>query len=411
MSDLTFLQWPFFEQAHSQTSQSLHLWIKEYLTPVISKEHLAGSDHDQLDTVCRKMVSLMGQAGWLKHCVPKHYGDESGGPDSSMMDVRSLCVIRETLAYYSGLADFCFAMQGLGSGSISLYGSHALKQRYLPAIASGEKIAAFALSEPNGGSDPALMETSAVLNGDEYILNGEKTWISNAGLADQYVVFVRTNEQPGAKGISAMVVDANTPGLSVTKRISIISPHPLGALKFSDCRVSKSNLIGVSGEGLKIALATLDVFRTTVGAAALGFARRALDEAMSWCESRTIGDESLLDKQLPQAHVAQAAMHIDAASLLIYRAAWTKDVTKVRISKESSMAKLYATEEAQKVIDIAVQLHGGQGVVSGEPVERLYREIRALRIYEGPSDIHKLIIASQLRKQRLKEPKIVNSIA
>jgi acyl-CoA dehydrogenase len=310
--------------------------------------------------------------------------------------VRSLCLIRETLARTSGLADFAFAMQGLGSASIALHGSAALKRHYLPKVCAGRQVAAFALSEPEGGSDVSALRTSARRDGDDYVLDGSKTWISNAGIADHYVVFARTGEAPGAKGLSAFVVDAGTPGLAVSERIAIIAPHPLGMLTFANCRVPRGQLLGNPGDGFKIAMATLDIFRSTVGAAALGFARRALDEAVSRVGGREVFGKKLAEFQLTQAKLADMATEIDAAALLIYRAAWTRDRVAERVTREAAMAKMYATEAAQRVIDAAVQLHGGMGVVSGVPVERLYREIRALRIYEGTTEIQKLVIASQV---------------
>ena len=340
------------------------------------------------------MVAALGKAGWLKNCVPAAYGG-----NAERLDVRSIALCRETLGRHSGLADFAFAMQGLGSASISLYGSEEIKRRYLPGVANGERIAAFAISEKDAGSDPGAMTTSARRDGDYYYLDGEKTWISNGGIADQYVVFARTGEAPGAKGLSAFVVDADAPGLSVPERIDVIAPHPLGTLRFENCRVPATNLLGQPGEGFKIAMATLDIFRSTVGAAALGFARRALDEAVSRVRERQIGGRPLADYQMTQEKLGRMAVAVDASALMVYRAAWTKDFYQGRVTREASMAKYLATEEAQSVIDMAVQLHGGLGVVSGNVVERLYREIRALRIYEGTSEVQKLIIAGQLMLQ------------
>jgi acyl-CoA dehydrogenase len=338
---------------------------------------------------------LLGDAGWLRYCVPAAHG---GAHDR--LDVRSLCLIRETLARTSGLADFAFAMQGLGSASITLFGSEALKQAYLPNVSAGQQIAAFALSEPEAGSDVGALRTTAHEDGDGYLLDGTKTWISNAGLADHYVVFARTAEN-GSRGLSAFVVDADAPGLAVVERIPLIAPHPLGTLRFERCRVPRDHLLGQPGDGFKIAMATLDVFRSTVGAAALGFARRALDEALARVTSRQVFGQPLSDYQLTQQKLADMAVEIDASALLIYRAAWTKDRLAERVTREAAMAKLYATEAAQRVIDQAVQLFGGLGVVSGVPVERLYREIRALRIYEGTSEIQHLIIANQVLKEFL----------
>jgi acyl-CoA dehydrogenase len=335
----------------------------------------------------------MGDAGWLKYVVPASHGGTH-----KTLDVRSLCLARETLARTTGLADFAFAMQGLGSASISLYGSDELKAAYLPKVAAGRQIAAFALSEPEGGSDVAAMTTAATRDGNHFVLNGRKTWISNAGIADHYVVFARTGEAPGAKGLSAFVVDADAKGLSIPERIPVIAPHPLGTVAFDGCRIPAGQMLGQPGEGFKIAMATLDIFRSTVGAAALGFARRALDEAVARARSRRVFGQTLGEFQLIQQKIADMAVKVDAAALLIYRAAWVKDTLQARVTREASMAKLYATDSAQEVIDDAVQIFGGMGVVSGVPVERLYREIRALRIYEGTSEIQKLVIAGQALK-------------
>ena len=332
----------------------------------------------------------LGAEGFLNQCCIA----EPGGK----FDVRSLALSRETLARHGGLANFCFAMQGLGTGPISLFGTEAQKRKYLPPVMRGKSIAAFALSEPQAGSDVSAIATEATRSGNEYVLSGTKTWISNGGLADHYVVFARTGEGPGSKGLSAFIVDADAQGLKVGERIALIAPHPLATVIFKACRVPVSARLGVAGEGFKIAMATLDVFRTTVGAAALGFARRALDEALARCRERAVFGKPLAEYQLTQAKIAEMALAIDAAALLVYRSAWTKDVLGKRVTREAAMAKLYATEAAQQVIDMAVQLHGGTGVVHGVPVERLYREIRALRIYEGTSEIQKLVIASAVLK-------------
>ena len=384
MPDRTFLAWPFFDDAHRALAERLDAWAAKEIAP---HEH---DEHD-VDALSARFVKMLGASGWLRYAVPKAYG---GAHDR--LDVRSLCLIRETLARTSGLADFAFAMQGLGSASIALFGSEALRQRYLPKVCTGAQIAAFALSEPEGGSDVAAIRTTARRDGDHYVIDGAKTWISNAGIADHYVVFARTGEGPGAKGLSAFVVDADAPGLSVSARIQVIAPHPLGTLSFKNCRIPGSHLLGKPGEGFKIAMATLDIFRSTVGAASLGFARRALDEALARIKSREAFGQKLADFQATQTRIADMAVEIDAAALLIYRAAWTKDRIADRVTREAAMAKMYATEAAQRVIDAAVQLHGGLGVVSGVPVERLYREIRALRIYEGTTEIQKLVIAGQV---------------
>jgi acyl-CoA dehydrogenase len=384
MADRSFIDWPFFEDSHRR----LKAQLDSFAAAELADDAHEPATEPALDAACRDLVARLGKAGLLALCVPDL---DSGGK----LDVRSLCLARETLAYRSGLADFAFAMQGLGSASISLFGSAALKARYLPGVAAGSRIAAFALSEPEGGSDVASLRTSARRDGADYVIDGRKAWISNAGIADHYVTFVRTGEAPGAKGLSAFVVDADNPGLRVAERVPVIAPHPLGTLAFENCRVPAAALIGAPGEGFKIAMATLDVFRATVGAAALGFARRAFDEALARSQAREAFGKKLAEHQLIQEKLADMALKIDAAALLVYRAAWTKDVQAKRVSRESAMAKLYATEAGQEVIDQAVQIWGGLGVVSGVTVERLYREIRALRIYEGTSEIQKLVIAAQ----------------
>lgn len=384
MADRTFLAWPFFEDAHRDLAVRLEPWIAAEVAPHQHDEH-------DIDALTRTFVAKLGTAGWLRYCVPAAYG---GIHDK--LDVRSLCLLRETLARTSGLADFAFAMQGLGTASISLYGSDALKRHYLPPVAAGERLAAFALSEPEAGSDVGAMRATARREGDVFVLDGTKTWISNGGIAHHYVVFARTGEGPGAKGLSAFVVDADAPGLSIAERIHVIAPHPLATLRFEGCRVPADHVLGRPGEGFKIAMATLDIFRSTVGAAALGFARRALDEAVARVRTREAFGQKIEAFQATQLKLAEMATEIDAAALLIYRAAWTKDRVAERVTREASMAKMYATEAAQRVIDAAVQLWGGLGVVSGIPVERLYREIRALRIYEGTTEIQKLVIASQV---------------
>ncbi|PYG32328.1 acyl-CoA dehydrogenase family protein [Pelagimonas varians] len=376
MADRSFLTWPFFEDHHRALADGLEDW---------ALANLAQIDHANADQSCRKLVAALGTAGWLQH---------SASPEGKL-DVRSLCLIRETLARHDGLADFAFAMQGLGTGAISLFGSDAQKADWLPKTRAGEAISAFALTEPQSGSDVANSTMTAELDGEFYVLNGEKTWISNGGIADVYTVFARTGDAPGAKGLSAFVVPADTPGLTIADRLDTIAPHPLATLEFDNCRIPASALIGKSGQGFKIAMSVLDVFRATVGAAALGFARRALDEAVKRVTTRHVQGAPLADLQMVQGHIADMALDVDAAALLIYRAAWTKDSGAPRITREAAMAKLFATDHAQKIIDTAVQLHGGDGVRSGETVERLYREIRALRIYEGASDVQRVIIARQ----------------
>jgi acyl-CoA dehydrogenase len=378
MSDQSFLAWPFFDDRHRNFAARLQAW---------AAENTGGLSHADVDADCRELVRRLAADGWLRHSV---------APSAeAALDVRSLCLTREILARHEGLADFAFAMQGLGSGPISLFGTPEQRAQYLPAVQRGEKIAAFALSEPEAGSDVSALATTAERDGDEFVLNGSKTWISNGGIADFYTVFARTGEAPGAKGLSAFIVDANTPGFEVAERIELIAPHPLATLRFDNCRIPAGQLIGTAGKGFAIAMATLDVFRSTVGAAALGFARRALDEALGRTTRRKLFGAPLADMQMTQAKLADMATAIDASALLIYRAAWTKDVLGQRVSREAAMAKLYATEAAQQVIDAALQLHGGAGVVAGTPVEKLYREIRALRIYEGASEVQQQIIARQ----------------
>ena len=383
MPDRSFLGWPFFDEAHRALVRRLYDWAKANVEPL-------AHDETGVDDLTKKFARMLGDSGFLDYAVPKSHGGAF-----EALDVRALCLIRETLAYRSGLADFAFAMQGLGTGSITLFGTAAQKDRYLPRTRAGTHLAAFALSEPEGGSDVSALRMTARRDGDAFVLDGRKTWISNGGIAGHYVVFARTGEAPGAKGLSAFVVDADMPGLSVEARIDTIAPHPLATLAFKDCRVPAAALLGKPGEGFKIAMATLDIFRSTVAAAALGFARRALDEAISYAKSREAFGGKLADFQLTQAAIADIATEIDAAALLVYRAAWTKDVAAPRVTREASMAKFYATEMAQRAADRAVQLHGGTGVVSGNVVERLYREVRALRIYEGTSEIQKLVIAGQ----------------
>lgn len=382
MADRSFLDWPFFEPRHRELADALDRWAGDALAEF-------EDEPDDVDGACRELVQRLAAGGWLRHAT----GDPAD--PAAALDVRSLCLIRETLARHSGLADFAFAMQGLGSGALSLFAADPLRADYLAAVRDGRYIAAFALSEPEAGSDVSALATTAVADGDDYVLDGAKTWISNGGIADFYTVFARTGEGPGAKGLSAFVVDADSAGLEIAERIEVIAPHPLATLRFSDCRVPKSRLLGKPGQGFRIAMATLDVFRSTVGAAALGFARRALDEALGHTSSRQLFGAPLADLQMTQARLADMATEIDASALLVYRSAWTKDCVADRVTREAAMAKLYATEAAQQVIDGAVQLFGGAGVRSGNAVEKLYREIRALRIYEGASEVQKLIIARQ----------------
>jgi len=385
MADKSYLGWPFFEQRHGVLERELDAW---------AAEHVRDAHGSDTDAQCRELVRALGNAGWLRHAI----GGTAYGGALDAIDTRAICLIRETLARHNGLADFAFAMQGLGSGAISLFGSEANKQAYLPRVAKGEAIAAFALSEPQAGSDVAAMQCAAAQDGDHYVLDGEKTWISNGGIADFYVVFARTGEQPGARGISAFIVDKDVPGFEIAERINVIAPHPLARLKFTGCRIPASKRLGEAGQGFKVAMATLDVFRTSVAAASLGFARRALDEALSHAQNRKMFGQTLADFQLTQAKLAQMATGVDSSALLTYRAAWQRDQGQ-KVTKEAAMAKMTATETAQQVIDAAVQMFGGMGVVSEHPVERLYREIRALRIYEGATEVQQLIIARELLRE------------
>ncbi len=378
----THLELPFFDGAHRELAATLDRWAAGALAHV---------DHADTDAACRTLVHALGGAGFLRHCVPAAFGGASEALDS-----RSLVVCRETLARHDGLADFAFAMQGLGSGPVTLAGSDALKQRVLPKVARGEWIAAFALSEPDAGSDVGAMACAARDDGDAYVLDGEKTWISNGGIADFYCVFARTGEAPGTRGISAFFVPADAPGLSIAERIDVIALHPLALLRFENCRVPKANLLGAPGEGFKLAMRTLDIFRASVAAAALGFARRALDEALAHAKQRRMFGQALAEFQLSQAAFGEMASAIDAAALLTYRAAWQRDVKGQRTTREAAMAKMVATENAQAVIDRALQMHGGLGVKKGSVVESLYREIRALRIYEGATEVQKLIVGRDL---------------
>lgn len=381
------LDWPFFEEHHGTFAAGLTAWADAFLPDL---------PHDDVDAACRARVAALGQAGFLKAVVPEAYGGSG-----KALDVRTLCLAREILSSRDGLADFAFAMQGLGTGSITIAGSEAMKARILPGVCAGTQIAAFALSEKEAGSDVAAMATTAVPDGNDHVrIDGEKSWISNGGIADHYVVFARSGEAPGARGLSAYLVEADTPGLSIAERIDVIAPHPLATLRFEACRIPVENRIGGAGEGFKVAMATLDIFRSTVGAAALGFARRALFETVSHANGRKLFGGTLGDLQLSQAAIADSAAEVDAAALLVYRAAWAKDRGAARITREAALAKLVATENAQKVIDRAVQIFGGLGVTKGVKVEELYREIRALRIYEGASEVQKVVIARDLLRSR-----------
>ena len=380
MDRFAHLDWPFFEPRHAELARRAESWAAANL----------GYAHDEdADSVCRRLVKDMGSAGFLVHCAP---------PDSRF-DVRSLALLREVFAFHAGLADFALTMQGLGSGPVALAGTDAQKSRYVGRAARGEAIAAFALSEPDAGSDVAALATRAWRDGAHYVLNGVKTWISNGGIADFYIVFARTGDEAGTKGISAFVVDTDAPGLSIEERIEIVAPHPMATLSFSGCRVPAANLLGGEGEGFKLAMRTLDIFRTGVAAAALGFARRAFAEALLRARERQMFGRTLADFQTTQTKLADMATGIDAAALLTYRAAWMRDVQGKRVTREAAMAKMRSTETAQEVVDAAVQICGGLGVKRGHPVERLYREVRALRIYEGATEVQKLIIARELLKE------------
>ena len=385
---LAHLAWPFFDEAHRQFGPALADWANQNVGQYI--------DRANVDRSCRSLVRALGDAGWLRAVVPAAYGGLS-----EKLDVRTICAAREILAWHDSLADFAFAMQGLGTGSISLFGSDETKAKYLPPVRDGLHIAAFALSEPEAGSDVSALAATATKDGPAHVrIDGIKTWISNGGIADHYVVFARTGEGPGAKGLSSFIVDAETPGLEIAGRIEVIAPHPLATLRFTGCRVPLANRLGGAGEGFKVAMATLDIFRSTVAAAALGLARRGFDEMIERAATRNLFGAPLADMQLTQAALADSAIDIDAAALLVYRAAWEKDRGAARITREASTAKAFATEMAQRVIDRAVQLFGGNGVRVGVKVEALYREIRALRIYEGATEIQKLIVARELLKTR-----------
>lgn len=387
---LPHLEWPFFEEAHRELAQRLARW---------TAQQPAHEDHLGTDEQCRAWVRRLGQAGWLRHVVALPDGSAPGGAPGATLDTRTICLLREALAQHDGLADFALAMQGLGSGAISLHGSPEQRQAWLPAVAEGRCITAFALSEPQAGSDVAALQCRADEGTGHVVLHGEKTWISNGGIADLYVVFARSRplsaQAKPTAGISAYLVPANTPGLHIAERIEVMAPHPLARLRFDNCKLPLANRLGAEGEGFKIAMRTLDVFRTSVAAAALGFARRALAEGLHRARSREMFGGTLAEQPLAQAKLADMAVQVDAAALLTYRAAWARDQGKT-VTQEAAMAKLTATENAQRVVDSAVQLWGGMGVVSGQTVERLYREIRALRIYEGASEVQQLIIGREL---------------
>jgi acyl-CoA dehydrogenase len=376
MPDRSFLAWPFFEPRHRELADALEQWCAD---------NLVGRYSEDLDSECRALVRELGAAGFLKLCV----ADGDNRPD-----VRSLAIARETLAYHSALADFAFAMQGLGSGAISLFGTVEQKLEWLPKVASGQAIAAFAMTEPECGSDAANISMSAMRDGNEWVLVGEKTYISNGGIADFYVTFARTGEGEGGRGLSAFIVPGDA--VDVEGRIEVIAPHPLARLKYDNARIPADAIIGEPGEGFRVGMETLNLFRVTVGAAALGFARRALDEALSWAKERRLGTATLANNAVTQEKLAEMALLNDASALLIYRAAWQQDVGGIDNRRAAAMAKLHATEVGSQVIDMAVQMHGGAGVTRGVKVEELYRDIRALRIYEGASEVQRQIIARDL---------------
>lgn len=381
MVDLAFTHWPFFDETHRSLAREAATWA-DGEAPAVT--------HTNVFDSCRRLVRRHGEAGWLRYTVPGAHGGAR-----ERLEVRTLCLLRDTFARRDGLLDFSFAMQGLGAGPISLFGSEALRSRYLPRVARGDAIAAFAISERDAGSDISAIRTTARRDGTHFVIDGEKCWISNAGIADQYVVFC-AHPEIDERAYSAFVVDADNPGLRIVEQPALLAPHPIGTLALESCRVPEWALVGDAGRGLRVALGTLDVFRSTVGAAALGFARRALDEAVRWSRQRQTFGKPLAEHQLTQARLADMAVRVDASALLVYRAAWQRDQGAERITREAAMAKLFATEAAQRTVDDAVQLLGGRGVLADEPVERLYREVRSLRIYEGTSEIQKLVIAQQV---------------
>ena len=383
--DLAHLDWPFFDERHRTLAREAAAWA--------ASQGWHAQGEPDVDAECRSLVRRLGEAGWLRHAVA---GVVHGGAGEAI-DTRAVCLLREVLAWHHGLADFAFAMQGLGSGAISLHGTPEQRERWLPRVARGDAIAAFALSEPEAGSDVAALACEAHDGGDTYVLNGEKTWISNGGIADFYVLFARTHEAPGSRGITALIVEAGARGLEIAERIDVVAPHPLARLRLADCRVPKTQRLGEPGQGFKVAMRTLDVFRTSVAAAALGFGRRALHEAVSRAASRRMFGRQLADFQITQAKLAQMATTLEAAALLTYRAAWQRDQGR-GVTREAAMAKMAATEGAQQIIDAAVQIFGGEGVRRGQVVESLYREIRALRIYEGATEVQQLIVARELLK-------------
>ena len=394
MADWSYLDWPFFEKSHRKLAQELDDWCRQ------TKWLHHGDSVDATDEACRQRVQLLAEGGWLRWCVPMEYGGKH-----ESLDVRSLCLIRETLARYDALADFSFAMQGLGSGAISLYGNSEQKQNILEEVSAGRMIAGFALSEPDAGSDVAAMNSKAFSTTEGWKVNGEKSWISNGGIADYYTLFAKTSDQPGSGGISAFLLKADNPGLSIAERQEVMAPHPLARLQLKDAELSPEALLGEEGKGFGIAMATLNIFRPTVGAAALGFARRALDEILHYSGDRIMYGQTMQNMPVVRSRLGEMELEIDASALLVYRAAWAHDQNQGRVTREASMAKLYATEKAQQVIDTAVQLFGARGVEKGNPVESLYREIRALRIYEGASEVHQQILGDQAIRSYNEIPK------
>ncbi len=383
--DQRHLSLPFFDDVHRDLARDLSAWTEQ--------QHVDESDDR---AACRQWVAALGEAGFLRWAVPAAQGGAL-----SALDSRALVILRETLAFYSPLADFAFAMQGLGSGAITLAGTDEQKARYLVPVGRGKKIAAFALSEPEAGSDAGALATTAVRDGDGWVLNGTKTWISNGGIADYYCLFAKTDTAAGTRGISCFLVDAATPGLDASEHIHVMAPHPLATIKLNHCRIPATALLGEENAGFKLAMQTLDIFRASVAAAALGFARRALAEATQHAKSRKMFGHTLADFQLTQAKLGQMAADVDAAALLTYRAAWLRDDAvrrgaATRVTSEAAMAKMVATENAQRVIDAALQMHGGLGVRVGTKVESLYRDIRSLRIYEGATEVQQLIIGKSV---------------
>jgi acyl-CoA dehydrogenase len=388
MEDL--LRWPFFDEVHRDACRA----FQEGLASKLGDLEAGGEDAADVFALSRTAIRLLGETGWLRHLIP-----ESSTSSASRPDARLVCLIRQMTARRSAVVDAAFAVQGLGSTPITIFGHEEMRRRYLPDLASGQAVVAFALSEPGAGSDLTGLATTAAREGSEFVINGEKAWISNASIADHYIVFARTGDAPGVKGLSAFLVEATAPGFEVAELVSVLAPHPIGTLRFRNCHVPETAVIGELGQGFKIAMSALDIFRPSVGAAAIGLAQRALSSALNYSVSREIEGRRLADLQISQSSIAEMATNLDAAALLVYRAAWIRDTTEGRVSTEPAMAKLFATEASQKVIDQALQLHGSRALVSDHPIERAYREIRAMRIYEGASEVQKLIIARQILKQ------------